>query len=65
MLSYKAEMAGIKVILTEESYTSKASFLDNNSIPEYNKNEENKSIFSGKRVNGSLNIMKKAAPFCF
>ncbi len=32
MLSYKAEMVGITVILTEESYTSKASFLDNDPL---------------------------------
>ena len=28
MLTYKAELVGIQVLLTEESYTSKASFLD-------------------------------------
>ena len=28
MLSYKAELVGIQVIVTEESYTSKCSFLD-------------------------------------
>jgi putative transposase len=28
MLTYKAELVGIQVIVTEESYTSKASFLD-------------------------------------
>ena len=29
MLSHKAEMVGINVILTEECYTSKARFIDN------------------------------------
>lgn len=29
MLQYKAEPAGLQVILTEESYTSGTSFLDN------------------------------------
>ncbi len=35
MLIYKAELKGIKVILTEESYTSRASFLTLDSIPTY------------------------------
>lgn len=33
MLSYKCELSGIEVILQEESYTSKASFLDLDVIP--------------------------------
>ncbi|MBO0784079.1 MAG: transposase, partial [Ktedonobacteraceae bacterium] len=32
MLSYKAQLVGIRVIITEESYTSKCSFLDNEPI---------------------------------
>ena len=51
MLSYKAEMVGIKVIITEDSYTSKASFLDNDPLPVYQKGQKNQVIFSGKRVN--------------
>jgi len=39
MLSYKAELVGIKVIITEESYTSVASFLDGDFIPVYGSNE--------------------------
>jgi putative transposase len=35
MLTYKAELVGIRVILTEESYTSKASFLDRDEMPVY------------------------------
>ena len=54
MLSYKAEMVGIKVIITEESYTSKASFLDNDPIPVYQKGKKNQVTFSGKRVNRGL-----------
>jgi IS605 OrfB family transposase len=54
MLSYKAEMAGIKVILKEESYTSKASFIDNDPIPVYTKDEKKSSKFSGKRVKRGL-----------
>ncbi|WP_256386496.1 IS200/IS605 family accessory protein TnpB-related protein [Hydrocoleum sp. CS-953] len=41
MLSYKAKMVGIKVILTEESYTSIASFMDNDKIPVYKNGEKN------------------------
>ncbi|WP_293119557.1 IS200/IS605 family accessory protein TnpB-related protein [Okeania sp. SIO1I7] len=54
MLSYKAEMVGIDVILIEESYTSKASFIDNDLIPVYNKSEKNNVTFSGKRVKRGL-----------
>ncbi|WP_293166347.1 IS200/IS605 family accessory protein TnpB-related protein [Okeania sp. SIO2C9] len=50
MLSYKAKMVGIDVILTEESYTSKASFIDNDLIPVYTEGEKNHVTFSGKRV---------------
>lgn len=77
MLKYKAEAAGIKVVLTEESYTSKASFLDGDALPVYGDKVETK--FSGRRisrglyrskkglminadVNAALNIMKKAVP---
>jgi IS605 OrfB family transposase len=54
MLSYKAKLAGIQVILTEESYTSKASFIDNDPIPVYKKGEKNQLTFSGKRVKRGL-----------
>lgn len=41
MLTYKAQLVGIQVIIQEESYTSKASFLDNDPIPTYGHGEEN------------------------
>ncbi|NEP82142.1 MAG: hypothetical protein F6K17_28185 [Okeania sp. SIO3C4] len=50
MLSYKAKMVGIDVIITEESYTSKASFIDNDLIPVYKEGENNHFTFSGKRI---------------
>lgn len=73
-IKYKAKIYGIEVILQEESYTSKASFLDEDYIPKLGEIEKPK--FSGKRilrglykskdnilinsdVNGSLNILKK------
>ncbi|MGB3509793.1 MAG: transposase, partial [Microcoleaceae cyanobacterium] len=54
MLSYQAKMVGIDVILTEESYTSKASFIDNDLIPVYKKGEKNYVTFSGKRIKRGL-----------
>ena len=35
MLTYKAELVGIQVQITEESYTSQASFLDGDPLPVY------------------------------
>ncbi|WP_080873715.1 RNA-guided endonuclease InsQ/TnpB family protein [Oceanobacillus timonensis] len=75
MITYKAEKHGITVVLTEESYTSKASFLDNDDIPVYGQKHKI-AVFSGKRikrgmylsknqerihadVNGAANIMRK------
>ena len=55
MIQYKAEAEGIQVILQEESYTSKASYLDKDAIPTYNPEEENKKYsFSGKRIHRGL-----------
>lgn len=68
-LEYKCKLEGINIILTEESYTSKCSFLDNESV-------EKHESYLGKRVkrglfrsaknriinadlNGSLNILRK------
>lgn len=50
ILIYKANMKCIKVIITEESYTSKASFLDNDHVPSYKDKKEEKFQFSGKRI---------------
>ena len=72
MLRYKVQIRGINVILQEESYTSKCSFLDNEPIC-------NHDVYVGKRVhrglfcasdgtlinadiNGALNILRKAVP---
>ena len=79
MITYKAALVGIKVLLTEESYTSKSSFLDNDPLPKFG---DKKPKFSGKRVarglyrsangqllnadvNGSLNIIRKVKPDVF
>ena len=70
----------IHIILREESYTSKASFLDMDTIPTYKENEDYK--FSGKRtkrglyktkenilinadINGASNIIRKEFPNAF
>jgi putative transposase len=50
MLTYKAELVGIQVIVTEESYTSKASFLDADPLPVYDAQRQESPTFSGKRV---------------
>ncbi len=81
MLTYKAELVGITVKITEESYTSKASLLDLDPLPVRNNGDE-KHMFSGKRVkrglyqasngqyinadlNGAGNIIRKVAPDAF
>ena len=68
-LEYKCKLEGINIILTEESYTSKCSFLDNESV-EKHENYLGKRIKRGlfrsaknriinADLNGSLNILKK------
>ena len=73
-LQYKCQLRGITVVVQEESYTSKASFLDGDDIPVYGETENPQ--FSGRRikrglyrsgdgrlinadVNGSYNILRK------
>jgi IS605 OrfB family transposase len=54
MLSYKARLVGITVLVTEESYTSKASFLDHDPLPVRKPDDETKHTFSGKHVKRGL-----------
>jgi putative transposase len=55
MLTYKAELVGITVKVTEESYTSKASLLDLDPLPVRGPNNGGeKHTFSGKRVKRGL-----------
>ncbi len=54
MLEYKAKLAGIRCIVQEESYTSKASFLDGDAIPTYDPKREESPTFTGKRINRGL-----------
>lgn len=44
------ERYGIRYVEQEESYTSKASFFDNDELPIYNADNPQKHSFSGKRV---------------
>ncbi len=53
-VKYKAQAYGIKVIVREESYTSKASALDFDAIPNYGVNDSVKATFSGKRIQRGL-----------
>jgi len=75
-IKYKLERHQIKVVITNEMYTSKASFLDNDTLPD----KLSKSLtFSGKRIkrglyktktgilinsdiNGAYNILRKEVP---
>jgi putative transposase len=75
MLTYKAPLAGIQVVLTEESYTSKCSFLDMEPIGK-------RKVYAGRRIkrgllrardgrclnadeNGAYNILRKVNPNAF
>lgn len=72
MVQYKAQTVGIKVILTEESYTSGTSFLDNEAPVKANYNKSrrvhrglfvsNKGIKINADVNGAYQIMRKVFP---
>ncbi|TAG70593.1 MAG: transposase [Oscillatoriales cyanobacterium] len=81
MLEYKGFLVGIKVIVQEESFTSKANFLGLDPIPVYGKTKT-EPVFTGKRikrglyktstgqlinsdVNASYNILRKAIPNAF
>lgn len=52
-LTYKCKLRGIEVIEQEESYTSKASFVDQDEIPVYGETEEKPQV-SGKRISRGL-----------
>lgn len=55
-VQYLSERYGIRLVVREESYTSKASFLDGDYIPTYDKSnpEHNNYVFSGKRIKRGL-----------
>jgi len=49
-LQYLCKLHGINYIEQEESYTSKASFFDNDYLPVYNADNHQEYTFSGKRI---------------
>jgi len=71
-IQYKSKLVGIDVILEEESYTSRCSFLDNESIQKhknYAGKRINRGLFRSKKgivlnadVNAGYNIIKKVIP---
>jgi IS605 OrfB family transposase len=63
MLTYKAQLVGIKVVITEESYTSLASFLDGDSLPVYRTAEAKNAKFSGRRLKRGLYKSKIGVKF--
>jgi IS605 OrfB family transposase len=80
MLTYKAELVGIRMILTEETYTSQASFLDadplpvhgNGPVPTFSGQRVKRGLYraaKGRRinadVNGAYNTLRKALPDSF
>jgi putative transposase len=75
MLTYKAELVGARVILTEESYTSMCSFLDGELLihqEQYAGKREKRGVIvtaTGRRinadVNASYNMIVKVVPDAF
>lgn len=71
-IQYKAQERGINVIVTEESYTSKCSFLDNEDIcrhEEYSGRRVKRGLFKtscgiiiNADINAAGNIMRKVVP---
>ena len=53
-LEYLCKRYNINYILQEESYTSKASFFDNDELPIYNADNPQTYKFSGKRIKRGL-----------
>ena len=55
-LETQCQLPDITLIIQEESYTSKSSFLDNDILPVYEENQKklNKYEFKGKRIKRGL-----------
>ncbi|MFX1511200.1 MAG: IS200/IS605 family accessory protein TnpB-related protein, partial [Promethearchaeota archaeon] len=74
-LQYKAEEVGIRVIIAEEGYTSKCSFLDLEPIKKHQKyhgKRVNRGLYRSKNgtllnadVNSAYNILRKVVPNAF
>ena len=55
-IEYLCNQCGINFVQQEESYTSKASFFDNDTMPKWNPQNPEEAKFSGKRVYRGLYI---------
>lgn len=62
-LEYLCKRYNINYILQEESYTSKASFFDNDELPTYNADNPQTYEFSGRRIKRGLYQTKNN--YCF
>ena len=71
-IAYKAQLVAIDVTVTEESYTSKCSFLDLEAVGKQ-ESYQGKRVFRGlfrsvegtpinAKVNAALNIIRKVSP---
>ena len=75
MLVFKAEEVGIKLILQDESYTSRCSFLDKEPIEQHKSYlgmrisrgifRSSSGILVNADVNAAYNIIRKAIPEAF
>ena len=54
MLLYKAKAAGIRVMLQEESYTSRADVTSNDRMPVYGERGAEEAVYSGRRMRRGL-----------
>ena len=74
MLDYKCKLAGINMIIVNEAYTSKCSFIDNEKISKhdtYYGKRIKRGLFESKHghrlnadINGSFNIMRLGIQKC-
>ena len=62
-LEYLCKRYNINYVLQEESYTSKASFFDNDELPIYNADNPQTYEFSGKRIKRGLYLTKNGYRF--
>ena len=62
-LEYLCKRYNINYIMQEESYTSKASFFDNDDLPTYNMDNPQKYKFNGSRVKRGLYQTKEGYYF--
>ena len=75
MIEYKAKLVGIDIVITEESYTSKCSFIDSEKLCHHDKylgRRKYRGLFISRDkiklnadCNGSGNIIRKAFPDAF